>query len=55
MSEEISQNRRRFLGTAAMSIAAAHLGMTDFADTPHGNTVRRDDAQARREHIVRTT
>jgi pimeloyl-ACP methyl ester carboxylesterase len=32
MSEEISQNRRSFLGTAAMSIAGAHLGITAFAD-----------------------
>ncbi len=27
MSEEINQNRRRFLGTAAMTIAAAQLGI----------------------------
>ena len=32
MSEEISQNRRSFLGTAAMSIAAAQLGITAFAE-----------------------
>jgi pimeloyl-ACP methyl ester carboxylesterase len=32
MSEGISQIRRRFLGSAAMSIAAAQLGMTAFAD-----------------------
>ena len=27
MSEEINNDRRRFLGTAAMTIAAAQLGM----------------------------
>ena len=27
MSEEINHDRRRFLGTAAMTIAAAQLGM----------------------------
>jgi hypothetical protein len=32
MSEEINHDRRRFLSTAAMTIAAAELGMTDFAD-----------------------
>ena len=32
MSDEISQNRRSFLGTAAVSIAAAQLGITAFAD-----------------------
>jgi pimeloyl-ACP methyl ester carboxylesterase len=31
-SEEINQHRRRFFGTAAMTIAAGHLGMTGFAD-----------------------
>jgi pimeloyl-ACP methyl ester carboxylesterase len=30
--EEISQHRRRFFGTAAMTIVAGHLGMTGFAD-----------------------
>jgi pimeloyl-ACP methyl ester carboxylesterase len=40
MSEGISQNRRRFLGSAAMSIAAAQLGMTAFADaTPRMATL----------------
>ena len=32
ISEEISQNRRSFLGTAAMSIAAAQLGITAFEE-----------------------
>ena len=32
MPKEISQNRRSFLGTAAMSIAAANLGITAFAN-----------------------
>jgi pimeloyl-ACP methyl ester carboxylesterase len=36
MSEEIRQNRRSFLGTAAMSIAAANLGITAFADATPG-------------------
>ena len=31
-SEEINRHRRRFLGTAAMTIAAGPLGMTGFAD-----------------------
>ena len=32
MSEEIKHNRRRFLGTAAMTIAAAQFGMIGSAD-----------------------
>ena len=32
MSEEIKHDRRRFLSTAAMTIAAAQLGMASFAD-----------------------
>src|SRR5258705_13733715 len=32
MSEEIKYDRRRFLGTAAMTIAAAELGMIASAD-----------------------
>jgi len=32
MSEEINNNRRRFLGTAAMTIAAAQFGMLGSAD-----------------------
>jgi hypothetical protein len=32
MSEEIKHNRRRFLGTAAMTLAAAQLGMFRSAD-----------------------
>jgi hypothetical protein len=31
-SEEINQHRRRFFGTAAMTIAAGQLGMTGFAE-----------------------
>src|ERR1700730_9118907 len=31
-SEEINQHRRRFLGTAALTIAAGQLAMTGFAD-----------------------
>ena len=37
MSEEINHNRRRFCGTAAMTIAAAQLGMTAFADAQSNN------------------
>ena len=32
MSKEINQDRRRFLGTAAMTLAAAQLGMLRSAD-----------------------
>jgi hypothetical protein len=32
MSEEINHGRRRFFGTATMTIAAAQLGMTALAD-----------------------
>jgi hypothetical protein len=32
MSEEINHDRRRFLSTAVMTIAAAEVGMTGFAD-----------------------
>ena len=31
-SEEVKYDRRRFLSTAAMSVAAAQLGMAGFAD-----------------------
>jgi len=32
MSEEINQDRRRFLGTATMTLAATQLGMLRSAD-----------------------
>src|SRR5882757_1127678 len=38
MSEEINQNRRRFLGTATMTIAAAHLGLIGSADAQSSKT-----------------
>jgi hypothetical protein len=48
MSEEIKHNRRRFLGTAAITLAAAQLGMfrsadaesrkAELADAPTGPT-----------------
>jgi pimeloyl-ACP methyl ester carboxylesterase len=38
MSEEINHHRRRFLGTAAMTVAAAHLGMTGSAQAQSGET-----------------
>ena len=38
MSEEINHDRRRFLGTAAMTIAAAQLGMIGSAGAQSGKT-----------------
>jgi nitrous oxide reductase len=38
MSEEINNDRRRFLSTAAMSIAAAQLGMFGSASAQSGKT-----------------
>ena len=38
MSEEINHDRRRFLSTAAMTIAAAQLGMTSSADAQSSKT-----------------
>src|ERR1044071_5285288 len=38
MSEEVNHDRRRFLSTAVMSIAAANVGMTSFADAQSGTT-----------------
>jgi hypothetical protein len=38
MSDEIKYDRRHFLGTAAMIIAAAQLGMTSFADAQSSKT-----------------
>ena len=38
MSEEINNDRRRFLGVAAMSIAAAQLGMFGSASAQSGKT-----------------
>ena len=37
-SEEVKYDRRRFLSTAAMSIAAAQLGMAGFADAQSNKT-----------------
>ena len=37
MSHEINHHRRRFLGTAAMTIAAAQIGMIGFAHAQSGN------------------
>jgi hypothetical protein len=39
MSDEINHNRRRFLGTTAMTIAAARLGMIDFANAQSSKTL----------------
>jgi pimeloyl-ACP methyl ester carboxylesterase len=38
MPEEIDHHRRRFFGTAAMTIAAGQLGMTGLADAQPGQT-----------------
>src|SRR5262249_31313842 len=38
MSEEINRHRRRFFGTAAMTIAAAKLGMIGSADAQSSKT-----------------
>ena len=40
MSDEISPSRRRFLGSAAMTIAAAQLGMIDSASARSATAVR---------------
>ena len=55
MSEEINHHRRRFLGTAAMTIAAAQLGMIGSANAQSGKTKPADAArdQAGDEHVVR--
>ena len=37
MSQEIDQFRRRFLGSAAMSLAAGHLGLIDVAHAQTAN------------------
>ena len=42
MSEEFNHNRRRFLGTAAMTFAAAQLGMFGSAKAQSGNTKAAD-------------
>ena len=57
MSEEINHHRRRFLGTAAMTIAAAQLGMIGSARRTirQGRTGRSARDQAGDEHVVRPT
>jgi nitrous oxide reductase len=42
MSEEVNQDRRRFLGTAALTIAAAQFGMRGSADAQSGKDDRAD-------------
>ena len=42
MSEEINHHRRRFIGTAALTIAAAHLGLMSSVKTEAGMTRRTD-------------
>ncbi len=48
MSEEINHDRRRFLGTAVMTIAAAELSMIRSADAQSGTTKRADLPAAKR-------
>jgi len=38
MSKEINHDRRRFLSTASMTIAAAHLGMMGSANAQSSKT-----------------
>jgi pimeloyl-ACP methyl ester carboxylesterase len=38
LSEEINHNRRRFFGTAALTVAAAHLSMIGLAQAQSNNT-----------------
>jgi hypothetical protein len=47
MSQEIDQFRRRFLGSAAMTLAAGHLGLIDVA---HARSVTPTDNGVRRTH-----
>ena len=42
MSQDINHDRRRFLGTAAMTLAAAQLGMIGSADAQSGTTIPAD-------------
>ena len=42
MSQDINHDRRRFLGTAAMTVAAAQLGMIGSADAQSGTTIPAD-------------
>jgi hypothetical protein len=47
MSQEIDQFRRRFLGSAAMTLAAGHLGLIDVA---HAQTANPADDGVRGTH-----
>ena len=54
IADEIDHHRRRFIGAAAMTIAAAQLGMSGPADAQTGGQIRavaRD--QAGDEHLFR--
>ena len=57
MSEEIKHDRRRFLGTAAMTIAAAELGMIGSADAQSSKTNPANVPKIKpgNEHVVRLT
>jgi hypothetical protein len=50
MSEEIDHDRRRHLGTAALTIAAAELGFIGSADAQSSD----QPDQAGNEHVVRS-
>ncbi|MDB4904928.1 MAG: alpha/beta hydrolase [Mucilaginibacter sp.] len=47
MSEKLNYNRRRFLGVAAMTIAAAELGMIGSADAQSGKAKPADATTAK--------
>ena len=54
MSEEINHDRRRFLGTAAMTIAAAELGMIGSANAQSGKTKPADCPRSSRGRTRRS-
>jgi alpha-beta hydrolase superfamily lysophospholipase len=49
MSEEINHGRRRFFGTAAMTVAAAQLGMADLADARPRTSKKVEDITSKSE------
>ena len=53
-SEEINRDRRRFFGTAAMTIAAAQLGMIGSAAAQPGRTKPRGCPRSNRGRTRRS-
>jgi Domain of unknown function (DUF4331) len=51
VSEEIDQHRRRLVGTAAMTIAAAHLGMIGSVDAQPGKPDRNEGSVRMSHHL----